>query len=61
MMLLPHRHVVMTIPHALAPMVKSNGKELLNILLRTAADTFKDWVLCYIYISPDNRIIKSTT
>lgn len=45
MMLLPHRHVVMTIPHALAPMVKSNGKELLNILLRTAADTFKDWVL----------------
>jgi hypothetical protein len=43
MMALPHRHVVMTIPHALAPLVKSNGKELLNILLRTAADTFQDW------------------
>jgi len=43
MMGLPHRHVVMTIPHALAPLVKSNGKHILNILLRTAADTFKDW------------------
>jgi hypothetical protein len=40
----PHRHVVFTIPHALHPLVKRNGKALLNILLRTSADTFKDWV-----------------
>lgn len=45
MMALPHRHIVMTIPHALAPLVKSNGKELLNILLRTSADTFQDWAV----------------
>jgi hypothetical protein len=45
MMSLPHRHVVMTIPHALAPLVKSNGKHILNILLRTASDTFKDWAV----------------
>jgi hypothetical protein len=44
MMDLPHRHVVFTIPHALHPLVKRNGKALLNILLRTSADTFKDWV-----------------
>lgn len=44
MMALPHRHVVFTLPHALIPLIKSNGKELLNTLLRTAADTFKDWV-----------------
>jgi hypothetical protein len=43
MMDLPHRHVVFTIPHALIPLIKRNGKELLNILLRTSADTFKDW------------------
>lgn len=43
MMALPHRHVVFTLPHALIPLVKRNGKELLNILLRTSADTFKDW------------------
>jgi len=40
---LPHRHVVFTIPHALIPLIKGNGKEVLNILLRTSADTFKDW------------------
>ncbi len=45
MMSLPHRHVVMTIPHALHSLVKSNGKELLNILMRTSADTFKDWAV----------------
>jgi len=40
---LPHRHVVFTIPHALIPLVKRNGKELLNILMRTSAETLKDW------------------
>lgn len=40
----PHRHVVFTLPHDLIPLIKSNGKVLLNILLRTAADTLKDWV-----------------
>ena len=43
MMNIPHRHVVFTLPHSLQPLVKSNGSELLNILLRTASDTFKDW------------------
>ncbi len=42
---LPHRHVVFTLPHALIPLIKSNGKHLLNILFRTAADTFQDWAL----------------
>jgi Putative transposase/Transposase zinc-binding domain len=44
MMNIPHRHVVFTLPHALIPLIKSNGKELLNALLRTSADTFKDWM-----------------
>jgi hypothetical protein len=43
MMDLPHRHVVFTLPHALIPLVKRNDKHLLNVLLRTSADTFKDW------------------
>jgi len=45
MMNVPHRHVVFTLPHALIPLIKSNGKHLLNILFRTAADTFQDWAL----------------
>jgi hypothetical protein len=44
MMNLPHRHVVFTLPHALIPLIKSNGKQLLNALFRTSADTFKDWI-----------------
>ena len=43
MMDVPHRHVVFTVPHAFQPLIKSNGKELLNVLMRTSADTFKDW------------------
>ncbi len=39
----PHRHVVFTLPHALLPLINSNGKHLLNILFRTAAETLKDW------------------
>jgi hypothetical protein len=41
---LPHRHVVFTLPHSLNRMIKGNGKYLLNILMRTSADTFKDWI-----------------
>lgn len=41
---LPHRHVVFTVPHALNGLIKSNDKYLLNILLRTSADTIKDWM-----------------
>ncbi len=44
MLNIPHRHVVFTLPHALIPLIKSNGKELLNALLRTSADTLKDWM-----------------
>jgi hypothetical protein len=44
MLNVPHRHVVFTLPHGLNPLIKSNGKHLLNILMRTSADTFKDWI-----------------
>jgi len=43
MMDLKHRHATFTLPHALIPMIKRNGKELLNVLMRTSADTLKDW------------------
>ncbi len=42
---LPHRHIVMTLPHGLNELIKNNKKELLNLLLRSASDTFKDWML----------------
>ena len=44
MMTLPHRHVVMTLPHQLNDLIKKNKNELLSALMRTAADTFKDWM-----------------
>ncbi|MFO7940132.1 MAG: transposase [Bacteroidales bacterium] len=44
MMAIPHRHVVMTLPHELEPLIKSNDKQLLNVLLRVTADTFRDWM-----------------
>lgn len=44
LMSVPHRHVVFTLPHDFIPLIKRNGKYLLNVFLRTAADTFKDWV-----------------
>ena len=40
----PHRHVVMTLPHILLDLVKRNKKEILNILMRTSAETVKDWM-----------------
>ncbi len=45
MMDIPHRHVVMTLPHQLNSLIKKHKKELLSALMRTAADTFKDWML----------------
>jgi hypothetical protein len=42
---LPHRHVVFTLPHSLNQLTKDNGKHLLNILMRTTADTLKDWIM----------------
>ena len=44
MMDIPHRHVVMTLPHQLNYLIKKNGKQLLDILFRTASDTLKDWI-----------------
>lgn len=44
MMDIPHRHVVMTLPHQLNQLIKDNDKHLLNILMRVTADTFKDWI-----------------
>ena len=44
MMSLPHRHVVMTLPHQLNEMIKGNKGELLSVLMRVSADTIKDWM-----------------
>lgn len=44
MMSLPHRHVVFTLPHQLNDLIKANKQELLSLLMRTSADTFKDWM-----------------
>ncbi|MDA3906242.1 MAG: transposase [Bacteroidales bacterium] len=45
MMDLPHRHVVITLPHLLNNLIKANGKYLLDILFRTASGILKDWIL----------------
>ena len=44
MMNLPHRHIVMTLPHQLNDLIKDNKKELLSALMRAAADTLMDWM-----------------
>ena len=44
MMDIPHRHVVMTLPHQLNEMIKLNKGELLSVLMRAGADTLKDWI-----------------
>ena len=41
---IPHRHVVATLPHALNSLIEKNYKQINNILLRSAADTLKDWM-----------------
>lgn len=45
MMDLPHRHIIITLPHLLNNLVKTNGKHLLDILFRSASDILKDWIL----------------
>jgi len=44
MLSLPHRHAVFTLPHQLIPLINRNKKVLLNVLMRTSADTLKDWM-----------------
>ena len=44
MMSIPHRHVVITLPHQLNHLIKANHDMLLSILFRTAADTLTDWM-----------------
>lgn len=44
MMDIPHRHVVMTLPHQLNVLIKKNNDKLLSVLMRVSADTFKDWM-----------------
>lgn len=41
---IPHRHIVVTLPHNLNKLLRKNKKEMLNYLARNAADTFKDWM-----------------
>ncbi len=45
MLNLAHRHVVMTLPHGLNELIKKNRKSLLDLLLRSASGTLKDWML----------------
>ena len=52
MMSLPHRHTVVTFPHQLNGLIKRNKKELLSVLLRVSADTFKDWMSHKYQIKP---------
>ena len=44
MMNIKHRHVVFTLPHELHPLIKRNKKTIYNLLMRLAADIFKDWM-----------------
>lgn len=41
----PHRHIVCTLPHSLNGLIKRNQNQLLSALMRSSADTFKDWML----------------
>ncbi|MBK5202974.1 MAG: transposase [Prolixibacteraceae bacterium] len=44
MMSIPHRHTIFTLPHQLNALIKDNKYELLSVLMRTSADTMKDWM-----------------
>jgi hypothetical protein len=44
MLNVPHRHVVFTIPHALNPLIKRNEYEMLNMQMKSSAETIKDWM-----------------
>ena len=49
---IPHRHVVMTLPHSLNQLIKDNDKHLLNVLMRVTAEIFKDWMSHKFNINP---------
>lgn len=49
---LPHRHIVMTLPHQLNSLIKANKKELLSALMRVSSDTIKDWMRHKYNIKP---------
>ena len=40
----PHRHVVMTLPHALNPLIKLNKKIFFNKLMSIASNVMKDYI-----------------
>ncbi len=48
----PHRHAVATLPHALNPLLKNNYRLLNNALLRSSADTIKDWMNAKYSVTP---------
>jgi len=52
MLSLPHRHIVMTLPHQFNDIIKDNGSLLLSTLMRVAADTMKDWMRHKHNLSP---------
>lgn len=52
MLALPHRHVVMTLPHGINNLIKDNQYSLLSMLMKTAANTFKGWMASKFNISP---------
>lgn len=41
---IPHRHTVFTLPHELNPLVKRNGKLLLNMLIKASSATMTEWM-----------------
>lgn len=44
MLNIPHRHIVCTLPHSLTGIIKQNQYKVLGVLMRTSADTFKDYL-----------------
>ena len=49
---IPHRHAVATLPHALNPLLAKNYKKLNNALLRSSAETIKDWMNAKAAVMP---------
>jgi hypothetical protein len=49
---IPHRHVVFTLPHKLNNIINDNKWELLSVLLKTAAEAIKDWMMYKYKLTP---------
>ena len=47
-----HRHVVMTLPHALNPLIKKNKKFFFDTLMSTASNTLKDYIIKHHGVLP---------